>query len=74
MSLIQAREIIWNDIIEVVKNVWVLLIIVGEEKSIVRDLEEVIVTHKQKSQNMALYARRLIDFIDSKTTQELKDF
>lgn len=74
MCLIQAREIIWNAVIDVVKNMWDLLIIFGEEKSIVRDLENVIGENKEKLQNRASYAKRLIDFINSRNAQELKDF
>ena len=58
MSLIEAREIISNDIIDVVKSIWDLLIIFGEEKSIVRDLENFIVSNKEKLQNWASYAKR----------------
>ena len=74
MSLIQAREIIWIDIIETVKNVWDLLAITREEKNIVRDLEGIIVENKKKLENGALSAKRLIDFINSKSKQELKEF
>ena len=63
MSLIRAREIIWNDNNDGFKNIWDLLIIVGEENSIVRDMENVIVANKQKLHNMAMYAKRLIDLL-----------
>ena len=49
MSLIQAREIIGNYINDIVKNVWELLIIVGEEKIIISDLEGIIVANKKNS-------------------------
>ena len=46
MSLIQAREIIWNDIINTMNNVCEFMSIVAEEKAIVRNLESIITTNK----------------------------
>ena len=74
VSLFQSKEIIWNEIIDVFKNIWDFFIIIGEVKSIFRDLENVIVSNKEKLKNRASYAKILINFINYKTTQELKNF
>ena len=50
MSHIQAREILWNDIIDIVENIWEFLVIMEEEKIIVRDMEGEITAPKQKLQ------------------------
>lgn len=39
MSLIYAREIIWNDIIHHVKEIWNHMLVMAKEKIIVRDLK-----------------------------------
>jgi len=46
MSLIQAREIIWDEVIEVIKGIWEFLLIIFEEKTVVRDMEEVVIKNK----------------------------
>jgi len=46
MFLIQVREIIWNDVIQKVKEVWDHMIFMDEEKLMVRDLESIILTNK----------------------------
>lgn len=53
MSLIQERDIIWNDIIEQVKVIWDYMWIMVEDKTIVRDLEVIISSNKDKSQRSA---------------------
>ena len=73
ITLIQAKDIVWNEIIEVMKTTWESLIIVSEEKSIVRDIQELVVIDKQKTLNRALWAKKFIDFINSKTDQELEE-
>jgi len=50
MSLIQAKEIIWNNIIHTVQNIREFMSIVAEEKTIFRDLEGIIAASKQKIQ------------------------
>ena len=74
MSLVQAREIFWNDILNIVKSVWQFLVIIEEEKNIVRYLQEVILSNNFFLQNRAQLAKRLIDFLNSKSAQEMKDF
>lgn len=73
ITLIQAKDIVWNEIIEVIKTTWESLIIVSEEKRIVRDLQELVVVDKQKTLNRALWAKKFIDFINSKTYQVLEE-
>ena len=71
MSLVQAREILWNDIITIVKKIWEFLLIV-EEKKIVRYLEGEIMASKQKLQQRAQFAKNMIDFLNSKYVHQLK--
>ena len=40
ISLIQAKDIIWNDIIAEMKTIWDFLTVVAEEKSIIKEFEE----------------------------------
>lgn len=35
MSLIQSKEILWDEIIEIIKGIWEFLVIISEEKTIV---------------------------------------
>lgn len=42
MSLIQAREILWDEIIVVIKRIEDFLVIMSYEKTIVRDMESVV--------------------------------
>ena len=72
ISLIQEKDIIWNDIISEMKSIWSCLKIVVEEKSLIRECEEPIMTDKQKAINRVIWARRFIEFINSKTDQELE--
>ena len=73
ITLIQAKDIIWNEIIEEMKAAWGSLTIVSEEKSIVKDFEEQVMADKHKTINRDIWAKRFIDFIDSKTDQELEE-
>lgn len=50
------------------------LIIMEEEKIIVRDLEEIIMANKQKLQLKGQFAKKVIDFLNSRSAQELKEF
>ena len=43
----------------------------SEEKSIILDLQELILDDKQNFLNKALWEKRFIDFVNSKTYQEL---
>lgn len=52
ISSIQAREILWDEIIEFIKGIWEFLVIISEEKKIVRDMEEVTIKNKQKDLNI----------------------
>lgn len=70
MSLIHAREIIWNDIIQQVKVIWDYMLIMVEEKTIVRNLEVIIVSIKEKSQQGSQLAKKMIYFLNSKSFQE----
>lgn len=73
ISLIQAKDIIWNDIIAEMKTIWDFLTIVVEEKSIIKEFEEQVITEKKKIINRAIWARNCINFIDSKKYQELEE-
>lgn len=73
MSLLEVREIIWNDIINKVKNVWEFMSIVEEEKSIVRDLESIITTSKQNVLQHAKFSKNMYDFINYNSSQELRE-
>lgn len=48
------------------------MLIMVEEKTIVRDLEVIITSNKDKSQQSAQLAKRMIEFLNSKSTQELR--
>lgn len=73
ISLIRVKYIIWNDIISEMKSIWNFLMVVAEEKSLIKDFEEQVMTDKQKTINRAIWARIFIDFINSKTDQELEE-
>lgn len=45
----------------------------AEEKVIVRDLGSIIVSHKEKSQQRPQLAKKMIDFLNSKSSQELSN-
>ena len=45
-TLIQAKEIVWKEIIEAMRTAWESLIIVSEENNIIRDLEEKVMANK----------------------------
>ena len=55
------------------KATWGSLTIVSEEKSIARDFEDKDMTNKQKTINRAIWENKFIDFIDSKSDQELEE-
>ena len=67
ITLLQAKDITWNEIIGEMKAARGSLTIVSEEKSIIRDFEEKVMADKQKTINRAIWAKNFIDFIDSKT-------
>lgn len=51
MSLIHAREINQNNIIQEVKSIQDYMLIIVEEKMIIRDLESIIASHKEKKED-----------------------
>ena len=73
MTLIQAKEIIWTEIIAEIKANWGYLTIVLEEKISVRYFEEHFMVDKKNTINTTIWAKKFIDFIDSKMDQELEE-
>lgn len=73
MSLIQAMEILWDEIIEIIKNIWEFLVIMSDEKALVRDMEGEVMKDKQKDLDRSKFAKIMIDFINSKSASELKE-
>lgn len=73
MSLIHAREIIWNDIVQWVKEIWNHMLVMEEKKIVVRDLEIAIASNKYKSKKSAQLAKRRIGFLNDKSYQELRE-
>ena len=71
ISLIQAKDIIWNDIISEMKSIWDFLMVVAEERSHIREFGEQVMTDRQKTMNRAILEKRFIEFINSKTDQDL---
>ena len=55
------------------KTIWDFLTVVAEEKSIIKEFEEQVMIDKQKTINWAIWARKFINFIDSKIDQELEE-
>ena len=51
------------------KSNWCFLMIIAKEKSLILECEEPIMSDKQKGINRAIWARRFIDFINSKSDQ-----
>jgi len=49
MYFIQARKIIWNDIIQQIKVVWDHMVVIAEENEILRAFEAIIYTNKTLS-------------------------
>lgn len=66
MSFIQAREIIWNDIIQKVKAILDYILIIAEDKVIVIDLESIIDARKEKCQRSAQLENKMINFLNFK--------
>lgn len=73
MSLIRAREILWDEVIEVIRGIWEFIVIISQEKTLVRDMEDVVIKNKQKYLDRSKFAKIMIDFINSKSTTELKE-
>lgn len=73
MYLIQAMEVLWDEIIQVIKYIWEFLVIVSDEKTIVRDMESLVMKNKQKLLERSKFAKIMIDFINSKSDAELKE-
>ena len=73
LSLIQVKYIIWTDIISEMKSNWCFLMIIANEKSLILECEEPIMSDKKKGINRFIWARRFIDFINSKLDQELEE-
>ncbi len=73
MPLIQSKDIISNDIIQTMRNILEFMLIVAEEKTIIRYLEGINVISKQKIQQRAQLAKKISDFLDSKSSQVLRE-
>lgn len=73
MSLIHAREIIWNDIIQQAKAIQNHMLVMEEKKMVARDLEIAIASNKYKSKKSAQLAKRRIGFLYDKSYQELRE-
>ena len=71
MSLIEAKHILWNEIIGVMKTICESLVLISEEKIINRDLQELVLADKQKMHDSTIWDRKLIYFVNSKSDQEL---
>lgn len=73
MSLIQAREILWDEIIEIIRNICEFLVIMSNEKALVIDMEGEVMKDKQKDLDISKFAKMMIDFINSKCASKLKE-
>jgi len=73
LSLIQAKDIIWADIISEMKSNWNFLMIVAKEKSFILECEEEIISDKKKAINRANWAKKFINFINSKSDEQLEE-
>ena len=71
--MVQAKDIVWNEIIEVMKTSQDSKTIVSEENNIIKYLEELVMEDKHKTLNRALWEKKFIDFINSKIDQELEE-
>ena len=55
------------------KSIWDFLMVVAEEKSLIKEFEEQVMADREKIINRAIWAKRFIDFINCKTDQELEE-
>jgi len=47
-------------------------VIISEEKTLIWDIEKVVIKNKQKDLDRSKFSKRMIDFVNSKSTTELK--
>ena len=66
ISLIKAKYIIWREIISEMKSNWNFLNIVAKEKSLISEHEKEILSDKQTSIKRENWARKFLNFINSK--------
>ena len=55
------------------KTIWDFMTVVAEEKSIIKAFEEKFMADKHNTINRAIWARNFINFVYSKTDQELEE-
>ena len=73
ISLIKAKDIIWNEIILEMQSKWDSMNIIAREKNIVSEHEKELLSEKQASIKRANWARKFINFINAKTDEDLRD-
>jgi len=68
MSLIRARKIIWNDIIQKIKVLWDHMVVIVEEKEMIRASKAIIYTNKTQPQESSQLEKRIIDYLNAKSS------
>jgi len=72
MSLIKARQLVWDEIIQEMNNSWKHITVILEKKFIYADSESSIINSKERSINNSQYALKFIHFLSEKPAEELR--
>jgi len=73
ISLIEAKKVIWEDIIQQESSKWELFQVVVEERSIVAAIIEALASGKKEIQIEAKMVRKIVKFLNEKYTIDLKE-
>ena len=72
-TLAQAKEIIWEDIMNSIAEIWPCIQIIFEQKELIKRAFDVITNIKQELREMPTTTTNIIKFLKSKNIYELDD-
>jgi len=72
MSLIQGRQLIWDEIISEVKNIWEHMTLVAEQKIAIKDLQFSILSTKEEEGKNVETAEKFIKYLNENPASELR--
>jgi len=72
MSLLQAKQLVWDEIIEEVRNHWEYITLMDEQGILIKDYEGFILTSKEEGENKSHICKRFIKFLNERLLSELR--
>ena len=72
MSLMQAKKLMWDEIIEEIENDWEFITMMHEQKVAVKDFEYSIISTKEDGVKNSQVAQKFIMFVNERKLSEMR--